>query len=133
MRAAAAKDRRAAFSVADPDFYQRAHVTWRHASGINVEAQSPGLPAACPALRVWTATCPSWTPKSVDAALTEQGFVKDSPKEPADRYTVWGQQGTLAAFMEVVDREGWSLSFNEQCLMTPFCNGREQDDQLARD
>ena len=119
------KGRRAAFSVADPDFYQRAHVTWRHASGINVEVNPPGCRRHV-LLYALDGDLPELDPEVVDAALTEQGFAKDLPKEPADRYTVRGRKD-LAAFMEVVDREGWALAFNEMS-MTPFHNGREQDD-----
>ena len=119
------KGRRAAFSVADPDFYQRKHVAWRHASGINIELNPPGCRRHVLLYKL-DGDLPELDPEVVDTALTEQGFVKDSPKEPADRYTVWGRKD-LTAFMEVVDREGWALAFNEMS-MTPFHNGREQDD-----
>ena len=105
------RGRRAAFSVANPDHYERKHVTWRHASGINIELNPPGCRRHV-MLYGLDGDLPELDPKVVDGMLCEQGFVKDSPKKPADRYTIWGGKG-LQSFMEVADREGWALAFNE--------------------
>ena len=121
---ASGKGRRAAFSVANPDHYERKHVTWRHASGINIELNPPGCRRHV-MLYGLDGDLPELDPEVVDAMLTEQGFAKDSPK-PADRYTIQGSKD-LRSFMEVADREGWGLAFNKMS-MTAFCNGVEQDD-----
>ena len=121
---ASGKGRRAAFSVANPDHYERKHVTWRHASGINVELNPPGCRRHV-MLYGLDGDLPELDPEAVDGMLSEQGFVRDSPPPPVDRYTVFGKD--LAAFMTVADREDWSLAFNEMS-QTAFCNGQEQDD-----
>ena len=116
------KGRRAAFTVADPDFYQRKHLIWRHPIGVNVEINPPGV-ARHVQLYTLDGDLPELDPVAVDALLIELHFTKDTPK---DRYVVQGPKG-LRAFLEVADREAWALHFNEMSG-TPFCGDKEMDD-----
>ena len=119
---ASSKGRRAAFTVANPDFYGSRHLIWRHPSGVNIELNPPGV-ARHVMLYALDGDLPELDPAAVDVMLTEQGFLKDTP---VDTRELKGGKG-LATFMEVCDREGWGLAFNEMS-QTAFCNGVEQDD-----
>ena len=123
---ASGKGRRVAFrvSVADADHYERRHGIWRHESGVVCEVYPPGAQRHV-LLYGLDGDLPQLAPVLVDDLLTEVGFTKDTPKD-TNKHEIWGSKG-LASFMEVCDREGWDLAFNEMS-MTAFCDGIEQDD-----
>ena len=110
-------NRRAAFAIMETelDSFSGKRV-WDHPSGAACEMYGPeakshvllyGLDGALPTLDARTIT---------EAMLA----LEFSPPRPRDSmFEVRGSKG-LASFMEVAEREGWDLAFNEMSK-TPFC------------
>ena len=122
---ASGKGRRLAFRVhtQDADYYESKHAIWRHESGIVVEVYPPGARRHV-MLYGLDGALPQIDPVVVEHHLLAQGFTMDAPWG-ADSHRIKGGKG-LQAFMEVCDREGWDLAFNEMSK-TAFANGLEQD------
>ena len=117
-------NRRAAFAIteAEMDGFGGKRV-WEHSTGMACEMYGPETKGHILVYGL-AGDLPTLDARTVTEAMLAAEFSPPTPR--ASVFEVRGSNG-LASFMEVADREGWDLAFNEMSK-TPFCDGVEQDD-----